>query len=131
MAFLRPLVWGDVTIEMNPFFSRCAKQLSVSLNFLTKLHLIAEAERAFNFGRLRISCQSSGKRFCSVMTYAFSTPNAFTFLMIVQIFLKSSGCSITAIRFLQRKSLILSALARSDGFDFLFSSMPFSAALFN
>jgi hypothetical protein len=57
------------------------------------------------------------------MTYAFSTPSAFTFLMIVPMFLRSFGYSITAMRFLQRKPLILSAFARRDDFDFLFSSM--------
>src|SRR5260221_1985775 len=123
MQLVPPLVWGDGTTEMNSFRSRCARQLSVSWNFLTKLHLIADAEMAFKARRLRISCQSSGRNSCSVTTYAFSTPNAFTFLIIVPMFLRSFGYSITAMRFLQRKSLILSALARRDGFDFLVSSM--------
>src|SRR5690348_13072321 len=44
--------------------------------------------------------------------------------MMVPMFLRSSGFSITAIRFLQRKSLTLSALARSVGLDLFFSSIP-------
>src|ERR1043166_3134481 len=43
--------------------------------------------------------------------------------MTAPIFLRSSGYSRTAIRFLQRNSLILFAFARRDGFDFLLSSM--------
>src|SRR3954466_14622986 len=123
MTFVQPSVWGDVTMETNPFLSRCARQLSVSWNVLTKLHLIADAENAFNAGRVRIACQSAGTDLSSVTMYAFSTPNAFTFLMIVPIFRGLCGYSITAMRFLQRKSLILSAFARRDDFDFLFSSI--------
>ncbi|MDR0458065.1 MAG: hypothetical protein LBH10_03420 [Burkholderiaceae bacterium] len=47
-----------MTIETKPFFSKCAKQLSAPLTFLIKLNFMAEAEKAFNFGLFRISCQS-------------------------------------------------------------------------
>jgi len=46
---------GDVTTEPKPFFSRCARHSSVVLNAVTKLHLMVEAEAAFNVGVARMS----------------------------------------------------------------------------
>jgi len=48
-------MYGDVTTEPKPFFSRCARHSSVVLNALTKLHLMVEAEAAFSFGFARMS----------------------------------------------------------------------------
>jgi len=48
-------MYGDVTTEPKPFFSRCARHSSVVLNVLTTLHLIARAEAAFSFGFARMS----------------------------------------------------------------------------
>ena len=110
-------------MDTKRFFSKCSMQASVLSKRFAKLHLMPETD-VFESPRLsHISCQSSGNVFPGSTTYTFSTPKALTFLMIAPMFLKSLGDSITAIKFLQRNSLIAFARLRTELFCFFSSSM--------
>lgn len=77
-------------------------EIGRALDFLTKLHLIADAEIVMSERVVRIACHSPGSQSLSVIRYAVSTPSAVTFLMTVPMLPKSVGCAMTAMRFLHR-----------------------------
>lgn len=104
-----PFTCGEVTIDTNPFFSRCLRQCSVLSNLFTKLRLIPEAERPESVLFFLISCQSSGNAFLLSTTYSLSTPKALIFRTTIHMFLKSIGSSSTAMRFLHLCCFTLSA----------------------